>query len=108
MRLALVTLMLASAAGPAQAAPISLRDAVGQRIITGYHGARPTASVLSAVRKGRAGGVILFGENVPSPAAARAAVRSLQHAAQAGHRPPLLIMVDQEGGDVRRLPSLPP
>lgn len=88
--------------------PISLERAVGQRLISGYHGAQPTASVLSAVRAGRIGGVILFGENVPTIAAARAAVRSLKRAAAAGHQPRLLIMVDQEGGDVKRLPSLPP
>jgi beta-N-acetylhexosaminidase len=52
--------------------------------------------------------VILFGENVPTVAVARAAIKSLKNAAAAGHQPPLLILVDQEGGDVKRLASLPP
>jgi beta-N-acetylhexosaminidase len=86
----------------------SIERAVGQRLISGYHGARPTASVLQAVRTGRIGGVILFGENVPTIAAARAAVRALNSAAAAGHQPALLVMIDQEGGDVKRLAGLPP
>lgn len=88
--------------------PMAVSAAVGQRIVTGYRGVRPPASVLRAVRAGRLGGVILFRDNVPTPAAARRAIRSLQAAARAGGRPPLLIMVDQEGGEVRRLPTLPP
>jgi beta-N-acetylhexosaminidase len=93
---------------PAAPRPLSIERAVGQRLVSGYHGARPTASVLSAVRAGRIGGVILFGENVPTVAAARAAVRALRGAAAAGHQPSLLVMVDQEGGDVKRLAGLPP
>lgn len=88
--------------------PIALERAVGQRIITGYRGAKPTPSVLRAVRTGRVGGVILFGDNVPTLAAARAAIRSLKRAAAAGRQPPLLVVIDQEGGEVNRLASLPP
>ena len=46
---------------------------------------------------------------VPSDGAAgvRHAVVQLQAAARAGHNPPLLVMTDQEGGDVRRLPGPP-
>jgi beta-N-acetylhexosaminidase len=87
---------------------MTLEAAIGQRIITGYHGATPPASVLRAVRAGRVGGVILFGENVPTVPAARSAVRAVKRAAAAGRRPEPLIMIDQEGGQVRRLPTLPP
>jgi beta-N-acetylhexosaminidase len=88
--------------------PIPLERAIGQRLVSGYHGPRPTASILRAVRAGRVGGVILFGENVPDVATTRAAVRALKGAAATGHQPPLLVMVDQEGGDVKRLATLPP
>ena len=87
---------------------MKLGHAVGQRLVTGYRGVRPPKSVLSAVRAGRLGGVILFRENVPT--APRRAARSgrCRRQARAGGRPPLLIMIDQEGGDVRRLTTLPP
>jgi len=98
----------ATPAPPDAAWPMPVRLAIGQRIVSGYRGPRPPASVLQAVRAGRIGGVILFAENVPTPSAARRAVRSLQAAARSGGRPPLLIMIDQEGGKVRRLMSLPP
>jgi beta-N-acetylhexosaminidase len=52
--------------------------------------------------------VILFEDNVPSPAVARSATLELHRAAAAGHQPPLLVLVDQEGGRVRRLKQLPP
>jgi beta-N-acetylhexosaminidase len=93
---------------PAATKRMPIADAVGQRIVTGYHGAAPPASILRAVRAGKVGGVILFGENVLSVGAARSAIRSLERAAAAGHRPALLIMIDQEGGDIRRLATLPP
>jgi beta-N-acetylhexosaminidase len=38
----------------------------------------------------------------------KADIASLQQAASAGDAPPLLVMVDQEGGDVKRLPQGPP
>ncbi len=87
---------------------IAVGRELGQRIVTGYHGTRPTDSVLRAVRDGTVGGVILFGENVPTLAAARSAIAALRQAAAEGHQPYLLVMIDQEGGRVKRLPSLPP
>jgi beta-N-acetylhexosaminidase len=55
--------------------------------------------VQRALRHGRAGGVILFRANVPTPAVARALTRRLQRAA----RRSALIATDQEGGDIRIL-----
>jgi beta-N-acetylhexosaminidase len=60
------------------------------------------------VRRGEVGGVILFGGNVVSETQVKALVRRLQAAARAGGNPPLLVMADQEGGSVRRLPEAPP
>ncbi|MBF6618932.1 MAG: hypothetical protein ITG02_01715 [Patulibacter sp.] len=95
-------------AGPAPEQRIPVREAVGQMIVTRYHGATPTKSVLTAIRSGRAGGVILFADNVPSSAVARKAVRRLVRAAEDGGRPRPLVLIDQEGGDVKRLRRLPP
>ncbi len=81
---------------------------IGQRITTGYVGTTPPKSVLRAVRAGRVGGVILFTNNMPSPAVAKRAIDKLQRWAKAGGMPPLFVMIDQEGGIVQRLPQIPP
>lgn len=95
---------------PAQAtaAAMTVAELVGQRIVTGYTGATPSANLLRAVRRGRVGGVILFQDNIPYAATARGAIRRLQREARTGKQPPLLVMVDQEGGDVKRIPGAPP
>ena len=94
----------------AAAATAKMTDAelIGQRLVAGYVGTTPPKAVLSAARAGRIGGVILFANNIGSPSQARAALRKLQAAAKAGGNPPLLTTVDQEGGIVQRLPTLPP
>ncbi len=81
----------------------------GQRTIVGFSGTSIPKAVRRGVAKGRIGGVILFSDNVPS----RAAVRSLTDRLQKLRRPkalrryPLLVMTDQEGGLVKRLPGAP-
>src|SRR4051812_47262098 len=91
--------------GRSQAAP-PLSRAVGRKIMSGMAGTFPSPSLRARVRKGQVGGVILFGPNVGP--GLHAAIDALQHAARAGGNPPLLIAVDQEGGEVKRLRSLPP
>ena len=109
---------LASGGTEEKTAPVAVADSatkkltttqlVGQRITTGYVGKTPPLSVLRAVRTGRIGGVILFTNNMPTPAVARRAINKLQAWAKAGGMPPLFVMIDQEGGIVQRLPSIPP
>jgi beta-N-acetylhexosaminidase len=117
MRLALLLVVLAcvaagcaSDAGPsperARQAELPLSRAVGRKIVTGMAGTFPSRALLARVRGGQVGGVILFGPNV-SPRLGRA-IAALQGAARAGGNPPLLVMVDQEGGEVKRFPGLPP
>jgi beta-N-acetylhexosaminidase len=80
----------------------------GQRIIYAYSGLRPPQSLLRAIRAGEAGGVIFFSPNVSSTAQLHRVVAALQKAARAGPvRAPLLMLTDQEGGAVRRLPGAP-
>jgi beta-N-acetylhexosaminidase len=90
----------------APAGRLPLSRAVGRKIVTGMAGTFPSRSLRDRVRRGRVGGVILFGPNV-GPGLARA-IGALQRAARAGGNPALLIAVDQEGGEVKRLASLPP
>jgi beta-N-acetylhexosaminidase len=98
---------LGSSAAPA-AAPPTLARLVGQSIMTAFSGTDPDAGLLRRIRAGDIGGVILFGDNVSSPAAVRSLVGRLQATARAGGNPPLLVATDQEGGAVRRLPNGPP
>ena len=60
------------------------------------------------IRAGEVAGVILFEENLPSPDAARRLSREIEAIRRPrALRDPLLIMVDQEGGLVKRLPGAP-
>jgi beta-N-acetylhexosaminidase len=87
----------------------SLRKMIGQTIVSHVAGLTAPAGLLDRVRSGSVGGVILFGQNTSAgPAALRRLIESLQSAARAGGNPPLLVMTDQEGGDVKRLPWAPP
>ncbi|MBV9843954.1 MAG: beta-N-acetylhexosaminidase [Kutzneria sp.] len=80
----------------------------GQRVVYSYPGLTPPASLLDAIGSGRAAGVIFFGENISSPAQVGAVIGRLeQAAARSPVQAPLLLMTDQEGGTVRRLPGAP-
>jgi beta-N-acetylhexosaminidase len=109
--MAAVTLLAAAAvsAGPdgeraAAATEPTLRELVGQRLVVSMRGTTPSRTLLGRIRRGEIGGVILFGGNVASAPQLRSLTASLQAAARAGGRPPLLVAVDQEGGEIRRLP----
>jgi beta-N-acetylhexosaminidase len=82
----------------------------GQRVIYSYTGLTPPAQLLDLIRHGEAAGVIFFSDNVVSDAQVMSVARELQQAANASSDPvhlPLLLMTDQEGGEVRRLPGEP-
>ncbi|GAB3467942.1 glycoside hydrolase family 3 N-terminal domain-containing protein [Actinophytocola sediminis] len=84
------------------------RQAAGQRVVYSYPGLVPPASLLASIRAGEAAGVIFFGENVSSAEQIAAVVEQLRAAAaQSPVREPLLLMTDQEGGLIRRLPGEP-
>jgi beta-N-acetylhexosaminidase len=94
---------LASTLSPAQLA--------GQRVIYSYSGFTPPSALLKQIRHGEVGGVIFFGSNFENAAQFTAAVATLvannSLAQNPAHNFPLLLMVDQEGGEVRRLPGAP-
>jgi beta-N-acetylhexosaminidase len=81
---------------------------LGQRIMVGMDGTSASAGLLRDVRQGRVGSVILFAANIVSRSQLQALTGSLQRAARQGGNPPLLIAVDQEGGQIKRLPAGPP
>lgn len=80
----------------------------GQRVIYSYPGLVPPQSLFDEIRRGRAGGVIFFGENIASADQIAGVVAQLRRAqAESPISAPLLLMTDQEGGLVRRLPGEP-
>jgi beta-N-acetylhexosaminidase len=93
-----------------QAAGLSPAQLAGQRVIFSYAGQRPPATLLSLIAHGEVAGVIFFQGNVASAAQLSGVIRQLDAADAAPTNPvrtPLLLMTDQEGGPVRRLPGGP-
>jgi beta-N-acetylhexosaminidase len=93
-----------------QAAGLSPAQLAGQRVIFSYAGQRPPAALLSLIAHGEVAGVIFFSGNVASAAQLSGVIRQLDAADAASTNPvraPLLLMTDQEGGPVRRLPGGP-
>jgi beta-N-acetylhexosaminidase len=82
---------------------------IGQTIVGRFAGSIPPSSILDQIRSGELGGVILYTENVAGgETATRQLDEQLQRTAKEGGNPPLLIMTDQEGGEVKRLAWAPP
>ncbi|MGD9736177.1 MAG: glycoside hydrolase family 3 N-terminal domain-containing protein [Solirubrobacterales bacterium] len=80
----------------------------GERLVAGVTGTAVSPRLRQAIRAGRLAGVVLFAENFPSRAAGRRLVRRLQAIPRPrGLTAPLLVMIDQEGGQVTRLTGAP-
>jgi beta-N-acetylhexosaminidase len=97
-------------AAVALAPRLSALQLAGQRIIYSYTGLNPPASLLWLIAHGEAAGVIFFSDNVGTGDHLLTVARRLNRAAASRTNPvhlPLLLMTDQEGGAVRRLPGAP-
>lgn len=93
---------------PSPASRLSLRQLAGERLIAGFPGAEVPKPLRRMIHQGDLAGVILFAENLPSRAAARELVAEIESIQRPiGLRDPLLVMVDQEGGLVKRLDGAP-
>jgi beta-N-acetylhexosaminidase len=92
-------------------ARMSAAQLAGQRVIYSYAGLTPPASLLKLIRAGEAAGVIFFAANFKNRSQFTHAVSDLVTANDDASNParayPLLLMTDQEGGLVRRLPGAP-
>jgi beta-N-acetylhexosaminidase len=87
---------------------LSVQQSAGQRVIYGYPGLNPPAGLLQRISAGQAAGVIFFSDNISSTSQIRSVIQQLDQANQQSPvKAPLLLMVDQEGGQVRRLPGEP-
>jgi beta-N-acetylhexosaminidase len=99
---------VAESGGAGLAQQLSTAQLAGQRIIYAYAGLQPPPSLLAMIRAGEAGGVILFSNNILSPGQVRQVTSEFQRAALASPvHARILILTDQEGGQVRRLPGAP-
>ena len=95
-------------APPPPAPPLSAVQLAGQRVVFAFDGTSIPGPLRLRIQRGQAAGVLLFAGNVRSVAQ----VRALTHALQAIPRPPrlrapLVVMTDQEGGLVKRIPGAP-
>lgn len=81
----------------------------GQRIVAGFEGQTVPTAIRRRIRAGLIGGVILFADNLGSDRQITRLTRALQRIVRPDglRRYPLMIMVDQEGGLVKRLPGAP-
>lgn len=93
---------------PTVAETLPLPQLAGQRIVVGVTGTSVPPPLARAIRGGHVAGVILFAGNFPTRAAGRRLIARLQGIRRPpGLRGPLLIMVDQEGGLVKRVSGAP-
>jgi beta-N-acetylhexosaminidase len=90
---------------------LSPAQLAGQRVIYSYDGPAPPGALLGLIRRGEVGGVIFFSGNVTSGQQLKGVIRELGRANASRSNPlhalPLLLMTDQEGGVVRRVPGAP-
>ena len=93
---------------PDVAETLSPKHLAGERIVVGVSGTGVPPGLRSAIRAGKVAGVVLFAENFPSRAAGKRLIARLQGIPRPPKlRDPLLIMIDQEGGLVKRVSGAP-
>jgi beta-N-acetylhexosaminidase len=94
---------------PTLAERLTPSQLAGERVVVSIDGTGLTDELRHAIHAGKVAGVVLFEADFPS----RAAGRELIEAVQSIQRPkllralPLLVMTDQEGGQVKRVDGAP-
>lgn len=86
---------------------MTLDEKIGQLFISGMEGTEMTDETAAMIEENALGGVILFQPNLEDPDRSLQLVNDLKQLEEANDIP-LFISVDQEGGQVERLPGLPP
>ena len=88
---------------------LTLQQQAGQRIIYSYQGLTPPAHLLDLIRQGHVGRRHLLRRQhlQPQPRSPASSPQLRQAQQQSPVHLPLLLMTDQEGGIVRRLPGPP-
>jgi beta-N-acetylhexosaminidase len=81
----------------------SMEQLAGQRLMVGFDGTQLNAHLKFLIRDLKIGGIILFSQNVEAPGQLKKLCEAVQEYAAINGQPPLLIAIDQEGGQVARL-----
>jgi beta-N-acetylhexosaminidase len=93
---------------PSLASTLPPKLLAGERIVVGVSGAAVGRGLRAAIHEGKVAGVVLFAGNFPTRAAGTRLIARLQAIPRPPKlRAPLLVMVDQEGGQVKRLSGAP-
>jgi beta-N-acetylhexosaminidase len=88
---------------------MTVRDMVGQMFVVSVGGTEPDYYIEKMVRQRNVGGVILFGYNMKNEGQVKSLTGSLQNLSmKTDPAVPLLIAVDQEGGDIASAPWVAP
>ena len=96
----------ASSSAAASTANLTPLQLAGQRVIYSFSGTTVPSELLTLIRQGEVGGVIFFSYNITSDSQLAGVTKQLDAAQQASPvHLPLLLMTDQEGGEVRRIPD---
>ncbi|MDH3798766.1 MAG: beta-N-acetylhexosaminidase [Desulfobacterales bacterium] len=82
---------------------LSIEQLAGQRLMVGFEGKQFNAHLKFLIRDLKVGGIILFSQNVETPDQVKNLCDAVQEYAQLIGQPPLMIAIDQEGGQVARL-----
>ena len=78
-------------------------QSAGQRLMVGFDGTELNAELKFLINTLKVGGIILFSRNLIDPGQIKDLCFSTQAYARSCEQPPLLIAIDQEGGQVTRL-----
>jgi beta-N-acetylhexosaminidase len=99
----------AEAAQPSLAETLRPGELAGERIVVSIDGTGITDELRQAIREGKVAGVVLFEADFPTRAAGRELIADLQAIPRPRRlaRLPLLVMTDQEGGEVKRVDGPP-
>ncbi|WP_285768149.1 glycoside hydrolase family 3 N-terminal domain-containing protein [Peribacillus sp. SI8-4] len=83
---------------------MTLEEKVGQLMMVGFKGTEKSKEMTELILNNHIGGVIYFDRNMKSPKQVAKLSNSLQQTAgQGSHSLPLMVAVDQEGGDIIRM-----
>ncbi|MBC7247571.1 MAG: glycoside hydrolase family 3 protein [Actinobacteria bacterium] len=82
---------------------LTLEQKVGQLFLVGIEGTEVTPEIERLFREVHPGGVVLFSRNIVDEGRLKRLISDLQELSHADSGLPLLVAVDQEGGEVSRL-----
>ncbi|MBU3948450.1 MAG: beta-N-acetylhexosaminidase [Proteobacteria bacterium] len=81
----------------------SMEQIAGQRLMVGFDGTTLARELMFLIDTVKVGGLILFSANIETPEQIKNLCDSAQAYARSCNQPPLIISIDQEGGQVVRL-----